>query len=134
MLRSRYRLPLRVLTALALLANAVAVFMPGGDGVPLFSYADKIIHVLIFAVPALLGLLAGLPRRPWLAGLAVYAPVTEILQATLIPSRDGSFGDLTADLLGLVSAAVVWHGIRENGTYADDGPERAVAGRHARDR
>ena len=131
MLRSRYRNPLRVLTVLALLANAVAVFMPGGDGVPLFPYADKVIHVLIFAVPALLGLLAGLPRRPWLGALAVYAPVTEIVQATLIPSRDGSVGDLAADLLGLVSAAIVWHGIRENGRYDERRPERAVAGRNA---
>ena len=49
----------------------------------------------------LTALLAGLPRRWVLALLALHAPVSEVVQATLLPSRDGDVWDAVADLTGV---------------------------------
>ncbi len=97
---------LRVLAVLALIVNAVAVFMPNPPSVPAFPNEDKLVHVLLFGVPAFLGLLGGWRARVFVPLLLAYAVATEIIQGTLeSATRSGSLGDLAADTVGI---AVAW--------------------------
>ncbi|RZS90001.1 hypothetical protein EV189_1783 [Motilibacter rhizosphaerae] len=102
--------------ALAVAVQLVAVYAPRAPsegGVP---YVDKVVHLTIFAAPALLGLLAGLPARWLLPVLVVHAPVSELLQALVLPHRDGGWDDALADLVGV---GVGWwaarRGVRRSG-------------------
>jgi hypothetical protein len=67
--------------------------------------------MLIFAVPALSGLMVGMRAR-WLLGiLAVQAPISELIQHFLLPHRGGDVFDVMADLGGVLIgglAYVVW--------------------------
>jgi hypothetical protein len=85
-----------------LLGISLAMFLTPGDDVPQGGPDDKVVHALIFVVLAVAGRWA---QFPWLAlgiGLAAYAAVTEVLQATLPINRDGNVPDFLADSVGLV--------------------------------
>ncbi len=95
------------LSAAAVLAHLLALYLPGSPE-PSFDLpgADKVVHVLLFAVPVwLLGRLTG---RVWLvAGVfAAHAVVSELVQHWFIPYRSGDPFDLVADLVGIGLA--VW--------------------------
>ena len=79
---------------------------PSGSGLPL----DKLVHFALFAGVGLLGVLAGLPARWLLLGLALQAVASEVIQAAWLSRRGGDVFDLVADLLG--AAAGVWLGLR----------------------
>ena len=84
-----------------LLGISLAMFLTPGDDVPQDGPNDKVVHALIFVALAVAGRWA---RIPWVAlgiGLAAYAAVTEILQATLPINRDGNLPDLLADVVGI---------------------------------
>ena len=84
-----------------LLGISLAMFLTPGDDVPEGGPNDKVVHALIFVALAVAGRWA---RVPWLAlgiGLAAYAAVTEILQATLPIHRDGNVPDWLADAAGI---------------------------------
>ena len=84
-----------------LLGISLAMFLTPGDDVPQGGPDDKVVHALIFVVLAVAGRWA---QAPWVAlgiGLAAYAAVTEILQATLPINRDGNVPDFLADLVGI---------------------------------
>lgn len=72
---------------------------------------DKVVHASLFLVLAVTGVVAGLPLRAVAFGLAIYAGVSEVLQAVLPIDRDGSVYDALADLfgvaVGLAAAALV---------------------------
>lgn len=78
---------------------------PTAPGEPGF---DKLIHGLAFFALTAVGLRAGLPR--WLAiGLpAVHAPISELIQRAWIDGRGGEWGDLAADWIGVLVAAVLF--------------------------
>ena len=104
--------------AVALAVQLVAIYVPrapGEGGVP---HLDKVVHATIFAVPVLAGLLAGLPRWPLVGLLGLHAAVSEELQSALLPHRDGSWQDASADLLGVVLGvlAAAWVRTRPRGT------------------
>ena len=63
-------------------------------------------HCAVFALPALFALLARLPLTPVVVALAAHAPVSEIVQATLLPKRAGDPWDVVADLLGVCLGAL----------------------------
>ncbi|WP_210418099.1 VanZ family protein [Ruania zhangjianzhongii] len=68
--------------------------------------ADKAIHVLVFALVMLTGVLASVPAR-WLAlVLAAHAVLSEVVQHLLLPSRSGDPLDAVADLAGI---ALGWY-------------------------
>jgi hypothetical protein len=93
------RLP-RTVFAL-LLGISLAMLLTPGDDVPQGGPDDKVVHALIFTVLAVAG---GWAQVPWVAlgvGLAAYAAVTEILQATLPINRDGNLPDFLADAVGI---------------------------------
>jgi len=77
------------------------LFAPSGDGAAPFPQSDKLVHLSLFAV------LAGTARWRFGARTAVllavcaYAPLSEVVQAVLLPGRDGDPLDAAADLLGV---------------------------------
>ena len=93
-----------LLLGMALLTQLVVVYAPSAPGGPEISGLDKVIHASVFGAPALVALLAGLSPR-WVLGLLVlHAPVSELVQATMLPSRDGDVADSVADLTGIALA------------------------------
>lgn len=89
---------------LVLAAHAYALYAPGSPEPGLFDLlpdgADKVVHVVLFAVPAFLARLS--VRRWWpVVLLAVHAPISELIQWRFIPYRSGDPTDLAADLLGI---------------------------------
>lgn len=86
---------------MVVLVSLVVLFAPSGDGVAPFPGFDKLVHGTLFA------LLAGTARwrfvrAPAVLGLvAAYAPFSELVQAGLLPGRDGDWHDVAADLVGV---------------------------------
>ncbi len=85
----------------AVAVQLVAVYSPSGGGAPPFPNADKLGHATIFALPVLFALLARLPTLPVIAVAAAHAPVSELVQWSLLPHRDGDVWDAVADLVGV---------------------------------
>jgi len=72
-------------------------------GVPI----DKLVHALVFAVPVIALVRAGLPRG-WVVGvMASHAVLSELVQAALLPGRSGDPGDVVADLVGVAIGVAV---------------------------
>ncbi len=92
---------------LVVLLSLVVLFVPG-DGVPTgLEINDKVVHGTLFAVLALTGRWAGLPLAPLAGALGAYAAVSEVLQALLPISRDGTVGDALADVVGVAAGLVL---------------------------
>ena len=96
----------RAAFVVACLVHLVALYSPrspGPDtGIP---YADKVVHVLLFAAVAYTGLRVGVPGRPLLGVLAVNAVLSEVLQYAVLSQRSGDAFDTVADLGGVVLGA-----------------------------
>lgn len=89
---------------MGLLVVALAVHLyglydptPGGGGLDI---NDKLVHGLLFGIPALLGALLEAGTW-WPLLLALHAPVSELVQARLLASRTGDPWDVVADLVGV---------------------------------
>jgi hypothetical protein len=98
---------------LAALGAAVAVqlitlYSPEVLGAPQITGLDKVVHLAVFAAPALAALLAGL-SAPWALGiLAVHAPVSELVQHFALSRRSGDVFDMVADLAGVALGALAY--------------------------
>ncbi|WP_299442538.1 VanZ family protein [uncultured Phycicoccus sp.] len=92
----------------ALLVQVVVLYAPQGTGDLPFPHADKVVHLVVFFVPALLALAARLPARAVVALLAVHAVVSEVVQGVVLAGRSGDPLDALADLAGVALAAGVW--------------------------
>ncbi|SHF30971.1 VanZ family protein [Streptoalloteichus hindustanus] len=91
----------------AMLLSVPILFTPE-SGVPTAPPGtDKVVHFTLFAAMALTGLYARLPRLPLVVGLAIYAPLSEILQVALPLGRSFGVDDIVADLVGLAAAVLV---------------------------
>ena len=96
----------------ALVVQLIAVYALDAPGGPQINGLDKVIHVLIFAAPALAALMVGMRARWALGILAVHAPVSELIQHFVLAHRDGDVFDVMADLGGVVLgglAYLVWN-------------------------
>ena len=93
----------------ALLLQALIVYAPQAPGPePAVPGADKVVHAVVFALPVVLAGVARLPWWRWLVvALALHAPVSELVQHTVLPHRSGDPLDVLADLVGL-GGAVLW--------------------------
>lgn len=94
---------------LAVAVHLFGLYWPGSPDSTGFGFpgADKIAHVLLFAVPVwLLGRLTG---RVWLvAGIFVaHAVASELIQHQFLPNRSGDPFDLVADLVGVAAAVTL---------------------------
>ena len=101
----------RLAFGVALVVQLIAVYAPDGPGGPEINGFDKVIHVFIFAAPALAALMVGIRARWALGILVVHAPVSELIQHFVLAQRDGDVFDVLADLGGIVLGAlayVVW--------------------------
>ena len=87
------------------LLSLYVLFVPQPPGTPVFPYADKVVHLVLFA------LLAAAVRwrcGPALTGallVVAYAAASEGVQAVALATRSGDVRDLVADLVG---AALGW--------------------------
>jgi VanZ family protein len=91
---------------LSLLVHVVALYWPVVTVAGPVTWTDKVVHVLVFAVPTfLVGRVAERPRWTTLA-FAAHAPVSELTQHFLLPGRSGDPWDFVADLTGVVLGAV----------------------------
>ncbi len=91
----------RVFFWLAGLLSVVVLFSPG-DAVPAApAGADKVVHVAVFALLAVTGLLAGFRRWPLALSLLGYAVLSELIQAIPALGRGASVGDWIADAVGV---------------------------------
>lgn len=76
---------------------------------------DKLVHALVFAVPVIALVAAGLPRS-WVVGvMAAHAVLSEVLQGMLLADRSGDPWDVVADLVGVAIGAWV---VRPGGRWA----------------
>ena len=80
----------------------VVLFAPGSaDGSLPFLQADKVVHAGVFALLAATGRWRYGPVAWVLLTMCAYAPLSEVVQAVLLPHRDGDWRDAAADLLGV---------------------------------
>ncbi|MET0188963.1 MAG: VanZ family protein [Pseudonocardia sediminis] len=87
----------------AAIVLSLVVFFTPASGVPTAPPGtDKVIHLLVFALLAATGRWAGLRTGPLLAGLVLYAGVSEVLQSLLPIGRDGDVWDAVVDVTGAV--------------------------------
>ena len=94
---------------LLLLGQVYLLYVVAGTGSPPFPHADKVGHMALFAVPALV---AAVLRSRWAVGLiAVHAVVAEPLQGLFTTTRVTDPWDAVANvsglLLGLAGALVM---------------------------
>jgi VanZ family protein len=93
----RAGLALAVLVLLVVLYDPTQPSMGGLSSAP---GLDKLVHASVFALVMVVGRRARLPRVPLLLLTVVQAPVSELVQATLLPQRSGDPLDVLADLVG----------------------------------
>ena len=96
--------------AVLALAHLAALYWPRVSVEGPVVWSDKVVHVLLFALPAAAGLLAGLRPAYLLVPLALHAPLSEALQHFVLPNRSGDVWDAVADLSGVVVGATVVRG------------------------
>jgi hypothetical protein len=95
--------------ALSLIFSLVILFKPGGEGALPFAYADKLLHLITFAILTLAsGLRFGLSKIT-LGLIVAYALMSEIIQEGFIVNRGFELTDLLADSVGI---ALVKLGLR----------------------
>jgi len=88
-------------------ANLYGIYAPSQPGPALFDGADKVFHLLSFALVMATGMLAGIPGR-WLAlALVVHAVGSELIQHLLLPNRSGDPLDVLADAIGITLGALL---------------------------
>ena len=92
----------------ALAVQLLAVYLPG-SAVPSeasIPYADKVVHFVIFGVPAYL--FARLTGRTWLVGgiFVAHAALSEFIQS-FIPGRDPDVFDFAAGAVGVVAGVLI---------------------------
>lgn len=95
-----------------LVVQLIVLYVPRAPASPHVNGFDKVIHLSIFAAPALAALIVGIRARWALGILAVYAPISELVQHFLLPHRTGDVFDVIADLSGVLLgglAYLVWN-------------------------
>lgn len=87
-----------------------------------FPGLDKVAHVVIFALPTW-ALLRVVPS-PWLAlvPMLVHVPVSEWIQATMLPGRGGEIWDGVAGLVGIAIGWWTWRSASGQRQVDETGP------------
>lgn len=105
--------------AVVLVIHLVALYAPRGAGESLFPGIDKLTHAALFGGLLVSAWWLGAGLRWLVPLLAVHAVESEVVQALLLPHRDGNLGDVVADwvgiLLGILVGLLVCRAIRSRG-------------------
>lgn len=110
--------------ALAVVVQLVVLYLPSppeGPGIP---GLDKVVHVGVFAAPALAGVLGGLRPAVLGAALAAHAVVSELAQHALLAERSGDAWDVAADLVGVALGLAVGVALRRHAARPIERHER----------
>jgi hypothetical protein len=102
--RSRALVPGAVAVVVLHLA---ALYWPSIGIVGPVSWTDKVVHLLLFAVPTYAVGLALRSLWPVVIGFALHAPVSELIQHWFLTYRSGDAWDAGLDLVGVGIAAVL---------------------------
>ena len=99
----------RVAAAWAAVALQVAVlYVPRAPEAPTVGLpVDKLVHVLVFALPTYALVRAGMGRGLVVVLMVAQALVSELVQAVALADRSGDVADLLADLVGVGIAVAV---------------------------
>jgi VanZ family protein len=89
----------------AVVAQLLALYWPAVTIEGPVSWTDKVVHLLVFAVPTYaVGRALGSVRVAVLI-FAIHAPVSELVQHVLLPGRTGDVWDAVLDLVGVALGA-----------------------------
>ncbi len=110
------RLVWRALAVFLVAVQLVVLYAPSVPGPPLVPGADKVVHLLVFAVPALVLILAGGSPRLVVPLLVLHAGASEIVQGAWLPDRSGDVLDALADVCGVALGWASWHLVRSGAT------------------
>ena len=88
-----------------MLLSLYVLFWPRASAPPPFPGADKLVHLVLFALLAAAARWRFGRSLPVAVAVAAYAPVSEFVQGLLLPGRSGDPLDARADLVG---AALGW--------------------------
>jgi hypothetical protein len=97
----------RIAFAAAVAVNLVVLYWPRAvsqGGIP---YADKVVHIAIFAIVVVAGLWARVPAVWLVSVLVVHAVSSELVQHWLLANRSGDPADVAADLVGVAVGLLV---------------------------
>ncbi|WP_404392613.1 VanZ family protein [Humibacillus xanthopallidus] len=101
------------LAVVAVLAQLVVLYWPVVTVEGPVSWTDKVVHLLVFAVPTYAVGRALRSVRAAVLVFAIHAPVSELVQQFLLPGRSGDGWDVVLDLVGVaVGAAALMVGTR----------------------
>ena len=92
----------------ALAVQLVVLYLPRAPAGPSVNGFDKLVHLSIFAAPALAALVVGIRPRWALGILALHAPISELIQHFVLPHRSGDIFDVLADLSGILIGALAY--------------------------
>ncbi|RRD46724.1 VanZ family protein [Tessaracoccus sp. OH4464_COT-324] len=104
-----------------IVGQLLALYLPGSPepSAPLFPGDDKVVHLVLFLLPALA--LGRITRAWWPLGLlGLHAVISEWVQLNYIPHRSGDVLDVLADVLGIALGDAYWRW-RDRRGYALDG-------------
>ena len=85
--------------------SAVVLFAPSPAGAPASPFADKLVHVTVFALVTAAGVWRFGRVRTVLLAAVVYAGASEVVQGLVLPERQADPMDVLADLVGVLA---VW--------------------------
>jgi VanZ family protein len=91
----------------AVVAQLVVLYWPVVTVEGPVSWTDKVVHLLVFAVPTYAVGRALRSVRVAVLVFAVHAPISELVQHALLPGRSGDVWDVVLDLVGVAVGATV---------------------------
>lgn len=95
-----------VLAVLAVVVQLAVLYWPVVTVEGPVSWTDKVVHLLVFAVPTwAVGRATGSVRLAVVV-FAVHAPVSEVIQHVALPGRTGDVWDAVLDLVGVAVGAL----------------------------
>src|SRR6478735_8934162 len=95
------------LAVVAVVAQLLVLYWPVVTVEGPVSWTDKVVHLLVFAVPTYAVGLALVSVRTAVVIFAIHAPVSELVQHFLLPGRSGDVWDAVVDLVGVALGAAV---------------------------
>ena len=93
------------LAAAAVVVQLLVLYWPVVTVEGPVSWTDKVVHLLVFAVPTYAVGRALRSVRTAVVVFAIHAPVSELVQHFLLPDRSGDVWDAVLDLAGVALGA-----------------------------